>query len=82
MEINDNRFTLCNIYAPNDDCPYFFTQALETIDSFDNVSKIIAGDFNLVMDVNLDKKGGAPITQFKSKDTLEVYMEQKEVVDI
>ncbi len=79
VELNDMRFTLCNLYAPNNDCPDFLLQHLNWLNSF---SKIIAGDFNLVMDIHLDKKGGREVTHFKSREALEVYMQEGEIVDI
>ena len=56
---NDSyEFVLCNTYAPNDDCPEFFVQLCELLESYDNPNKIIAGDMNLVMDIEIDKKWG------------------------
>ncbi len=80
LEISDVRFTLAGLYAPNDDDPEFFKDCIEKIEHFDNKSKIIAGDFNLVMDLDLDKKGGLPKTHFQSRDTL--YMEEADILDI
>ncbi len=82
IEIDDSRFSLCNVYAPNTDTPEFFEEVSTTVDSFENVSKIIAGDFNLVFDIDLDKKGGAPVTHFNSRDTLMAYMNTSDMVDI
>ena len=82
IEIEDIRFTLTNIYAPNDDNPDFFKNCVEMIEQFENNSKIIAGDFNLVMDLDMDKKGGLSRTHFKSRDILKTYMEEVELVDI
>ncbi len=82
IEIEEIRFTLANIYAPNDDNPDFFKECINMIEQFENNSKIIAGDFNLVMDLDMDKKGGLPRTHFKSRDILKTYMEEVELVDI
>ncbi len=82
IEIDDCRFSLCNLYAPNLDSPDFFENCLNLVDEFDNISKIIAGDFNLVLDLDLDKKGGAPVTHFNARDTLKSYMENNDIIDI
>ena len=52
------------------------------IEQFDNNSRIIAGDFNLVLDLDMDKKGGLPRTNFKSREILQLYMEEAEIIDI
>ncbi len=83
LEIGDARFTLAGLYAPADkDEPNFFTDCFKIIEQFDNNSKIIAGDFNLVMDLDMDKKGGLPRTHFKSRDILKLYMEESDILDI
>ena len=82
LEIEEVRFTLLGLYAPNEDEPEFFKECFKTIEHFDNNSKIIAGDFNLVMDLDMDKKGGIARTHFKSRETLQLYMEEAEILDI
>ena len=82
VEMSDTRFTLANIYAPNNDNPDFFKECFKFVEHFENSSKIIGGDFNLVLDLKLDKKGGAPVTHFKCRETLELYMEKAELLDI
>ena len=82
IEINDHRFTVCNLYAPNEDNPDFFKECAEYIEQFDNATKVIAGDFNLVMDISMDKKGGRPVTNFNSQSLLHTYMEEADLVDI
>ncbi len=82
IEFDGHRFILCNIYAPNDDQPEFFKKCAEVIEKCDNVSKVTAGDFNLVMDIDLDKKGGRPVTNFNAREVLETYMGQADLIDI
>ena len=36
VSLNENRVAICNLYAPNDDKPEFFTSVLENLDSFSN----------------------------------------------
>ena len=55
---NGKQLTLANIYAPNNDDPAFFTSVFERLADFKCDEIIIGGDFNLVLDVEKDKKGG------------------------
>ena len=49
---------LVNIYAPNRDDPTFFKQLFADIGKFNSYDHIIlAGDFNLVIDTKIDRKG-------------------------
>ena len=63
MKIDNKILTLVNIYAPNNDNPTFFQNLLDRILSFECEEVIMEGDFNLVMDVQKDKKGGNGTTQ-------------------
>ena len=47
--------TIVAIYAPNEDCPQFFTNIASLIKERSE-HKIIIGDFNLVLDVELDRE--------------------------
>ena len=82
MEIDGFRFTLANVYGPNEDDPDFFTSLITEIDSLDNENKIVGGDFNFVMDVKIDKKGGNPRTHFKSQQVIRAWCEDSELIDV
>ena len=49
--------TVANIYAPNEDCPTFYIKLLKCLETF-NENRIIIGDFNLVLNVQLDRLKG------------------------
>ena len=56
ISLGGQHFVLCNIYAPNEDVPSFFEQILENLDMFRGQSPcIFGGDFNLPLDVELDR---------------------------
>ncbi len=56
----DQIFNIFNIYAPNDDDNMFYDVNLKLIESdYSNNPCIIAGDFNCVLDTNIDKRGGS-----------------------
>ena len=50
--------TLAYIYAPNKDNPAFFEDLFYNLSDFNCDDIVIVGDFNLVLDVEKDKRGG------------------------
>ena len=62
---NSTSFTLSNLYAPNEDKPEFFRDISNYLQDFQCDEIIIGGDFNLVMDITKDKRGGCACTQKK-----------------
>ena len=82
LEIDDKIITLVNIYAPNTDSPEFFDSILIQLESFECQSFIFGGDFNCTLNVNLDKKGGRPITHTHSVSKLQHIMDEFSLVDI
>ena len=58
LTVNGKQLTLTNIYAPNNDDSNFFTSVFNHLAYFKCNEIIIGGDFNLVLDVEKDKKGG------------------------
>jgi len=76
------RYSICNLYAPNDDVPEFFNTVFNMLLELDNENMIIGGDYNLVLNINMDKKGGRPVTHDKCKSCLESWMKELELIDI
>lgn len=58
MNDDDVNITLANIYAPNEDNPAFFQDLFYRLSDFNCDDIVIGGDFNLVFDLEKDKKGG------------------------
>ena len=74
-------FVLVNIYAPNEDDPQYFIEQLKSFE--DNTGhRILCGDFNLVMDVDVDRTGSGANNNVKSLDILDKYMEDTMMCDI
>ena len=46
----------CNLYAPNSDSPEFFLDIFDTLAELHCPHMILAGDFNLALDLNKDKR--------------------------
>ena len=82
IEINNLRLLISTIYGPNRDDPDFFLDFIDHIESFDNVTHIIGGDWNFVLDLNIDKKGGLPQTNTLSSDIVKTWMEETDLIDI
>ena len=54
IEIHEYRITLVNIYGPNNDTPFFYDELEQIVDDFNNPHTIICGDWNLILNENLD----------------------------
>ena len=53
--INDVNYTIENVYAPSDDDPELFVNFWQQIEQFENDFKIVGGDWNLVLDIDIGK---------------------------
>lgn len=82
IDINGVRITLCNVYGPNEDNPDFFINLIHNIESLPNDNRIIGGDFNLVLDLFMDKKGGRDITNQRSQTLVKNWMDESDLIDI
>ena len=74
--------TLVNIYAPNNDNPAFFQNLLCHILSFECKEVIVGGDFNLVLDVHKDKKGGNLTTHSNSLKEVQNMENLLDLIDV
>ena len=54
VTIDSLQFLFINIYGPNTDVPEFYSQLLEQWGAHSSQYIIIGGDFNLVLDQDLD----------------------------
>ena len=73
---------MANLYAPNNDEPRFFQDFFVHLDDFQCDHLIIGGDFNLVLDLNKDKKGGRYKTHTNSVKTLEKFIDELNLIDV
>ena len=81
LKTNGKSITLTNIYAPNEDDPAFFKNLLDHLQDFEGDEIIIGGDFNLVLDVEKDKKGGLPKTHHNAQNTILEICDNLDLVD-
>ena len=82
LYVKSVRPTLANIYAPNEDDPVFYLDLCQNIENLSNETRITGGDFNLVLNLELDKKVGCNRTNIKSKEIANNWCEQTDLVDI
>ena len=66
FKTNEKLITSATIYAPNEDDPGFFERFHDHLRDFQCDDIIIGGDFNLVLDIDIDKKGGLAKTHTKA----------------
>ena len=78
---NGKHITLANIYAPNEDDPNFFTSVFNQLLDFKCEEIIVGGDFNLVLDVDKDKKGGLARSHKKSLEVINDFSENLDLID-
>ena len=82
LVVGELTLTICNIYAPNKDDPAFFQNVSEQMTSFKFEEIIFRGDFNLVLDVLKDKKGGKPSTHQNSLKMVQNFQNNLDLTDI
>ena len=58
IETEGKCITLATLYALNEDEPSFFQDFFVRLSDFQCDDLIIGGDFNLILDLDKDKKGG------------------------
>ena len=71
---------LVNPYAPNFDTPSFFNDVFKLINQWDNDQKIIAGDFNLVFNLDQDKRGGRYATHDEAVQVIHEFTETQDMI--
>ena len=76
------RFLLTNIYAPNEDDPYFFENLFNIIENLDTKNLILVGDWNLVIDYELDTLNYKKNNNGKAREKVLYYMEKLDLIDI
>ena len=81
--IEGMKYVLVNLYGPNTDSPSFYTQLLSTIDNIHTDQHvIIAGDFNLVMDPELDLMNYKHLNNPKARKEVLKLMDELNLKDI
>ena len=82
LKTNGRCLTLANVYAPNEDNAIFLNSFFGRLLDFNCEDMIIGGDFNLVLDIGKDKKGGLARTHQNSLDVINAFCENEDLVDV
>lgn len=53
--IGDIRFTFLNLYAPNEDCPFFFKKIASKLADEGKGIIVVGGDYNCVLNSSIDR---------------------------
>ena len=81
ITIQGKEFVIINIYGPNhDNDNALFEKLNEIVDIEKNI--IIGGDFNTVLNTNIDKRNGRKDTNKKCRNKINKIIENYNIVDI
>ena len=81
MVIEDKEVTLVNIYGPNNDNPQFYEQMKQKIEEFQNDHVIICGDWNMIMDVEMDSFNYVNINNPRARQSVLQLLDQENLID-
>ena len=81
VTIQSQRLTLVVVYGPNRDDPSFYQNIVEMVEEFENTSCIFCGDFNLVLNPELDYYNYTNINNEKAREKLIEIIEDRSLVD-
>ena len=62
------------LYAPNDDDPNFFLNFFDHLNDFKCDEVVIGGDFNLVLDLDIDKKRRSRQNTYRISENTERFL--------
>ena len=82
LTIESNRLSLVTLYGPNTDKPIFYEKVRKTLDNFGNDKIVICGDFNLVLDPDLDYDNYIHINNPNARNKLIEIIQNKGLIDI
>ena len=82
ITIENKHLALINIYGPNTDNTYILEQLIKYLSNNTDKYFIIAGDFNTILDTDLDKNGGIKNTHPKCRNMLLDIINEYTLIDI
>ena len=80
--IQGKRITLVNLYGPNQDNPNFYTNIKQNVSEFENDQVIMCGDWNFVLDPDLDYNNYLHINNPKARKVILDYIEEENLLDV
>jgi exonuclease III len=82
VEIKGKEYLLVNLYGPNKDSPEFYKKLNYIIVNFNCQHRVIAGDWNLVLDPSLDYENYKNINNEKTQEAVLQMMDNLDFYDI
>lgn len=82
ITVEGKRLTLVSIYGPNTDKPSFYKQIVDAVRLFGNSSIIYCGDWNFVMDSDLDLDNYKHVNNPNSRKLILDYKNDHGLVDV
>ena len=80
--IQGKRITLVDLYGPNQDNPNFYTNIKQKVSEFENDQVILCGDWNFVLDLDLDYNNYLHINNPKARKVILDYIEEENLLDV
>ena len=80
--IQGKRITLVNLYGLNQDNPNFYTNIKQKVSEFENDQVIMCGDWNFVLDPDLDYNNYLHINNPKARKVILDYIEEENLLDV
>ena len=82
IKMQDKRFTLVNLYGPNEDKPQFFNNIRQKLVQYENDLTILCGDWNLVINPDIDTYNYLHINNPRARQTVLKFIGEDNFVDI
>ena len=72
---------MVNIYGPNEDCPQFYLNIKQKVEEFDNEMAIICGDWNMIIDPDLDCENYKHINNPRARSVVREWLDLFDFID-
>ena len=82
LAIEDKHILICCVYGPNNDTPTFYMKLQEHIDDFQTDNIIICGDFNLVLNPDIDYYNYKNVNNPNARQKVIELIEDNDYVDV
>ena len=82
LKMSDKSLILASIYGPNDDMPHFYKTLRKNINDFNNENVVICGDWNLVLDPDMDTENYRHVNNPNARLEVIKFIDEDEFIDI